>query len=48
MKDSKKPNVNLRFEEMEEVQEFSLGGLGLGAMVVAIIAIITKFLMQLI
>lgn len=38
---------NLKFEEMEEVEEFSLGGLGIGALIVTTVAIFTQIFMQL-
>lgn len=47
MKQIESKGHNLQFEEMEEVEEFSLGGLGIGAMVVTAIAIVTQVFIQL-
>lgn len=46
MKRMENKGHNLQFEEMEEVEEFSLGGLGIGAMVVTAIAIVTQVFIQ--
>lgn len=47
MEQKENKKSELKYEEMDEVQEFSLGGLGIGAMVVTVIAIIAQFFMQL-
>lgn len=47
MQDEKKKDCKLHYEEMEEVKEFSLGGLSIGAIVVTGLAVITQILIQL-
>lgn len=41
------PEGKLKFEEMEEAEEFSLGGLGIGALIVTTIAVFTQVFMRL-
>ena len=40
--------VNLKYEELDKSEEFSLGGFGIGALVITGIAIVTQLFMQLI
>lgn len=47
MKNEMQKEHKLYYEEMEEVKEFSLGGLSIGAIVVTGLVVIAKLLMQL-
>lgn len=45
MKEKNDKKTSLQFEEMDDVKEFSLGGIGTAAMVVTCIAIVTQIFM---
>lgn len=46
MRNENNKKGNLKFEELEQSEEFSLGGIGISAMIVTLIAIISSVLVQ--
>ena len=39
--------TNLKFEEFEEAKEFSVGGMGVGALIITTVAVVSQVLIRL-
>ena len=46
MKKENKELRNLRFEEFEEAKELSVGGMGVGALIITTVAVVVQVLMR--
>jgi hypothetical protein len=46
MKKGSEDFKSLKFEEVEEVKEFSVGGVGVGALIITTVAVLVQVLMR--